>query len=291
LEKLKIHNMPKYLSPSALMTAEGLPNTFYMTRLCESQYRVPREEQSLAAGVGSAFDYLVKMWLAENGSDACRKKLELVKGLKGQVECGKKSEDLSEYKEAWEAGKKTLEAYMLSCLPYNKKGFTGLEKNIRKTIEGVPMYGMMDAEFKGAPFDWKVSGYTSKTGVSPKPRYFRLWDGLSIKGAHKKYVDDIPFNEIDEKWAIQVCTYGWLNGVKVGTEFDAYIDMLCWGKGQSRVRIAQYKGKITADFQEKVIYKYKRLWKSLQDGSFVELLAHDSLIELVALEAQNENWF
>jgi hypothetical protein len=248
------------------------------------EFALPREVQSLAAGVGSAFDFLVKTELVEKFHE----KKGLVKKLFGQVD--KENKD---FHEAWEGGRKSMANYKSSgVFAFMKNGFTDVEKNIYGSVRGVPLYGMLDAEYKGVPFDWKVSGYTSKSGVSPKPRFYRIWDNGMPKPAHKKYEGaDMPWEDIDEKWATQLCTYGWLIGKKIGEPFEAYIDMLCWGKERQKMRVAQYRGLITEEFQIEVRNKYVQIWKEINDGSFVQRLASDKIYALIESEAINENWF
>jgi len=277
---LEIERLPSFISPSALMQAQTQPNTFFLTRLLND--RDPREPQSLAASVGSAFDYYIKVELMQ---EKFKHKADLLPQLKNGIE--------NNNVEAHQAGKRALNFYKMGA--YNIDEIHDVEIHTNGSVEGVPLYGMLDASTwdeeydMECPFDWKVSGYTSKSGISPKPGYYRLWDGNRPKTSHKKYYKDMPFDIIDPKWALQLCTYGWITGVPLGTEFPGFIDMLSWRK--TKVRTSKYRGIITEEFQENTAREYVRLWKELQDGTFIDRLASPSDIEFVWHASTKESWF
>lgn len=282
---LEIERLPSYLSPSALMQSKNQPNTFYMTRLINN--RMEREPQSLAASVGSAFDYYVKLDLINKFPHKAHFMQELKNGI----------EDNNV--EAHQAGKLAFERYDMGA--FKRDEICDIEVHTNKTVNGVPLFGKLDATYfdddftwdKGCPLDWKVSGYTSKKGVSPYPRYHRIWEDFKPKGAHKLYEKDIPFHLIDETWATQLCTYGWLLGIPLGKPFPARIEMLCWGRGSqnAKMRTAKYRGIITEEFQLGLIAQYESLWNSLLDGSFVLRLESSEEEEFVWQAAINETWF
>jgi hypothetical protein len=277
---LEIERLPSFISPSALMQSETQPNTFYISRLMAD--RDPREPQSLAASVGSAFDYYIKVELM---AEKFKHKSSLLPGLKNGIE--------GNNLEAHQAGKRALTFYKMGA--YNIDEIHDVEIHTNGSVNGVPLYGMLDASTFDeeydleVPFDWKVSGYTSKSGISPKQGYYRLWDDNRPKGAHKNYYKEMPFEIIDPKWALQLCTYGWITGIPLGTPFPAYIDMLCWRKG--KVRTAKYRGIITEQFQMEIARKYERLWRELNDGSFIDRLDSKSDLEFVWHASTKESWF
>jgi len=290
---LEINKLPSYLSPSSLMQALTQPNTFYLTRLIDPPY--PREEQGLAAAVGSAFDYYIKIKMIE---ERFKEKKIFLDELRNGIE--------SNTVEAHQAGKKCLSNYIQGA--YNPLEFADIEIHKQVKIEGIPIYGKLDAtsydlrsvsdplnsfeEIKKLPiipFDWKVSGYTSKSGVSPKKYYYRLWETFKPKQSHKDFQENIPFEMIDEKWATQLCTYGWIIGKPLLEPFASRIDMLCWRKGT--IRTAQYRGIITKEFQENVLNNYIQVWKEIMNGSFVQRLDSTRDINLVYVGSTNETWF
>lgn len=284
---IRIEKLPSYLSPSALMHSETMPHTFYLTRLIADQ--VEREPQEMAAAVGSSFDYYIKMKLIE---DRFPFKDKYLPELKNSVEIV----GLANKDEAYGAGKRAYNAYV-RCGAYNPDEFHNVELHLDGLVEGVPLLGKLDStvldlkgdKIKVIPHDWKVQGYTSKSNTSPNKGYYRIWDGVTPKPAHKLYEPEIPFEVIDPKWALQLCTYGWLMGYKVGEPFYARLDALLWGATNIRV-IAQYRGLITPGFQKIVMDKYKRLWKELNDGSFLNRLEATEE-DLVWIASKQERWF
>lgn len=278
---LKIERNPSYLSPSSLMQAESMPNTFYLLRLIADP--IKREPQQLAAAVGSAFDYYIKMKLME---DKFQYKKVLLPDIKTGIE--------TNINEAFIAGKIAYRAYLDSC--FNIANYADVELHLDGLFNGVPIIGKLDAivivsgSSKAIPFDWKVTGYTAKTTMSPKPGYYRLWEGIRPKPAHKIFTDDISFEVIDKKWATQLCTYGWLMDYPIGIPFSVRVDALIWKDKKIRC-IAQYRGWITEAFQQQVIIRYKNLWNSLEDGSFIKNLASSKDEDLVWITSKSETWW
>lgn len=277
---LKIERTPSYLSPSSLMMAENMPNTFYLTRLVlDPMLGVP---QPLNAAVGSAFDYYIKVKLVEDRFPHKAAYLpEIKKGIETNID------------EAFSAGKKAFNSYIERA--YNKDEYADIEIHNNGSFEEVPITGKLDAKILDQetnltiPFDWKMSGYTSKTGISPEQGYYRLWDGLRPKAAHKIYSTNILMNHINERWAFQTCTYGWLLGLPMYKPFPTRIDQICWRNGT--VRTALYRGWITEEYQREVIMRYKKVWNSLLDGSYINNLASSRDPDLVWIAAKNESWF
>lgn len=276
---LKIERLPSYLSPSALSTAEKMPNTFYLSRLISDPLK--REAQGLAAAVGSAFDYYIKMKLiAKKFQHKTDKLPEIKTGIETYID------------EAFRAGKRAFRSYVDTA--YCEEIYADVELWLNGLLEGVPLFGKLDAtvfdEGKVIPFDWKVTGYTSNTATSPAAGYYRLWEGVFPKAKHDLYESDIPFEIINEGWATQLCTYGWLMDKPYGTPFHAKVDVLVWKNGSIRC-IAQYKGLITENWQKLVLYRYKRMWDLLNSGEFIKLLDSTKDENLVWIASKSERWY
>ncbi len=279
---VKIERLPSYLSPSSLMAAEKMPNTFFLSRLISDP--LIREPQSLAASVGSSFDYCIKMKLME---EKFKHKKVLLPEIKRGIE--------TNIDESFRAGKRAYKSYIESA--YNEKEYANVELHLNGLLEGVPLFGKLDAtcyDLKGdnsiIPLDWKVTGYTSKSTTSPPPGYFRLWEGICPKPKHKLYDPEMPIETINESWATQLCTYGWLMNKPFGKPFYARVDVLVWKNGNIRC-ITQYRGVITESFQNIVVHRYKRLWNLLNTGEFVNLLASRTDEELIWIASKQETWY
>ena len=288
---LKIEKLPSSLSTSALILSERQPNRYYATKLVNDPI-IERDPQGLPAAVGSAFDYYIKCKLI---ADKFHHKEDMLEGIKKGVE--------SNIVEAFQWGKSTYEIYAMKA--FDEDEYADVELWIGKSIQykgtKIPLYGKLDATSYDVlpitgktiiiPFDWKLSGYSSKDTRSPYPYYY--WsceNGIILKGKHKDYVVDVPFHYINEDWATQLCTYGWLIGMPPGIPFPARIDMLCFDRGK-KVTITKYRGLITAEWQERVAMRYKNLWDSLMDESFLNNLASQKDHNIVWLKAQTETWF
>ncbi len=279
---LRIEKIPNYISPSALNMAEKMPNTFFLKRLINDPF--PSDPQSLNAAVGSAFDYYIKMRLINDKFHNQEKLLiELREGIETNID------------EAFSAGKTAYEAYTQSA--YNVNEFANVEVHASGLVEGVQMFGKQDSNVYDLmgdptliiPHDWKSTGYQS-TSTSPKPGYYEQHQGCRIMPCHKKYVDDIQMENIDKSWAGQLGTYGWLNGIKVGTPFPVRVDQLVF-KGPFIRTITKYRAWITEQFQESLILRYQNLWRSLNDGSFVTRLANRQDENIVWYASTKENWW
>ena len=275
---IRIERLPSLLSPSALMMAEHMPNTFYLTRLISDS--IPREKQSIAAAVGSVFDYYIKELLIK---EKFKHKLKMLPEIKKGIE--RKEEEV-------------FRAGLVAFNTYEKivkiDEFTDVELHITKEIEGVPVTGKLDAQVnyqnENIPFDWKVTGYTSQSHISPLPLYYRLWEGIRPRPCHKDYTESIDFEKISENWATQLCTYGWLLGKTKYKDFPAKIDTLIFTNKVIRC-IAQYKGIITKQFQEKVAQRYQNIWQELKDGSYLKRLVSTKSLNLIWIASKNEDWF
>ncbi len=292
---LKFQKLPSYLSPSALMQAENMPNTFYLNRLTSDDN--PRDPQHISAAVGSAFDYWIKERLFKNRFPH---KQHLLSGLKKGIETNKVV--------ALRMGALAYRAYLEGA--YEEEEYNDVELNLSKTIEGVPLTGKLDSTSKITtlsgyedtlrssvchddiviPHDWKTMGFNSKSPTSPKPGYFKLFEGIRRLPSHDDFDPDMPFETIDYKWATQLCTYGWLMDYPVGQPFHVRLDALIWKNGNIRC-VARYYGLISMKFQMSVLRRYQRLWLSIMDGSFALLLGSEDDENIIWMNAKIETWF
>ena len=248
-----------YVSPTALKIWQTDPEKYYNQYLVEA--KIPREPQTPAMAVGSAFDAFVKSYLHDkiygpNHKDA--EIYDLDKIFESQVEkhnrikareegsyvfsaykdCGALADLMYELDHA--ASEPRFEVEIRGALNYS----TGLPVKIA-VFGNCVLLGKPDIYFindKGAHciFDWKVGGLYSKGNMSPMAGYKIVRDcHLPTKNNGMSHKDYIPMMfkgmEIDgssflesrnSDWAAQLCTYGWLLGESVGSESVVGIDQI-----------------------------------------------------------------
>jgi hypothetical protein len=275
---MKIYKTVKVLSPSALIRAFTSPYTFYIDKL--TNISVPREPQNMAAAAGTAFDIEVKKFL-------------IGLGVKSSLPIAKIEESLTciNIDEAKKIGKILFDIYYESGVFRDRK-FLSVEKHLKGEVSELPIMGQLDTtveyfstggkERVETVHDFKVSGYTSTSGVSPKPGYKRkytsdinLEEGAKRKKkkgwdeGHKEYYEGIPFDKIDEMWALQFCMYGWLlHPDKYGEPFFVLVDSPIFNGQYKNIQIVQYEGIITPEFQARVMSKIEELFKAMIRGEW-----------------------
>lgn len=286
--KLKIERPLQYLSPSSLMKAIDQPNTFYVERLIEN--RIDKEPQGKAAAIGSAFDILIKEKLLQDGIRVNKKEL-VSQELKKAVELK------SFEKEAYIIAKRILANYLKFAYTHTKFMDIEIWKNFN--FHGIPIFIKGDATCLDPktnliiPFDWKCTGFNpdSKSGGSPKKGFYAQNEGYKYKGAHKIWRTDIPIQEINYKFGIQFCTYGWGEGLSynMDTDFPVKFDMnSITPKGVIKTSI--YRAIVTKEFQKEVFNLYKTVWNELIEGTYINKLASQYDVNTVFIKSTTETW-
>lgn len=303
----------EYLSPSSVRLFYENLDQFYMFYL--SPNKPPRPKQTQPMSIGSAFDAYVKNYLHEQlfgkGADP---RYDLRRLFDEQVE-----EHNREW--AWDQGAKAFVIYKnsgaLADLALELKSAIGTPRfetaikglvskadPVQGQVRNVSLLGKPDLFFLNQEgysviLDWKVNGWCSKSGQSPKKGYIRLRhsDG-SIKGSHKHAHLMVhhgmminvnhKLEEIDKDWASQLAIYGWLCGQEVGSSFITCIDQLAC-RGSDDVRIAQHRLLIGRTFQEELFDRLCSAWEIVHsDHIFRELSRaesydHCKMLDLKAL--------
>lgn len=286
----------EYLSPSSLACWENDSEDFYRNYLADN--RAPRQSQTAAMAVGSAFDAFVKAHIIREMYSSIAKQYELETLLGSQVE----SQNIMSV----EAGQKCFEAYVKSgaladlILELNKSSvqprFEFTANRIVKDI-GVPILGKPDCYFitdGGAHvlLDWKVNGYFSL--ANPKAGYCMLREPTGERKVHKNCMimdfKGIMINvgsyleDVDDQWASQLATYGWLMGEEIGGDFVVIIEQLACSK--NGIRVASHRSRIGKDFQIRLAERYAKLWEIVNsDWIFRDMSKKDSLARCVMLDA------
>lgn len=301
LPELKIERLPKYLSPSSLSNFTKMPNTSYLERLVND--RKARDPQSLAAGVGTAFDILVKKDLIARGFPCKVEMKDIEKSLENHVG------------ESYEVGEDLMKIYRRSRLLLTTKwreieGVHDFDLKMQDEDgnslgDHVPVMGKLDAQVYDeeydmvVPMDWKCSGWTSKKGATPQQGFMDVYDSKksAFVGPHKKYHKDIEASEINISWAEQFCTYGWFlladpeTGIYKMREFPVYAHHPVFNGKNKTIKIAVYRAIITVDFQKQLWKKYQTMWKELTNGSYMDRVASKRDLHLIFANAMNERWF
>ena len=287
--KLKVERIPQYLSPSSLSQAINEPNTFWLRRL--QWFPFDKDPQGMAAAVGSAFDIQVKQKLWNDGIDSS-KRTSYEDDLNNSIEVEENR------KPAMAIGKEIMRNYKIHA--YGQSNIKQVELWKHFTFHGVPFFGKLDATCidkytkEEIPFDWKCSGYnpSAKSLIGCKPGYYCMYQGHEIKGAHKNYKKDMPFEEVDYKWAVQCCIYGWSLGLSPNLDkpFPVRIDMQTKTKSKGE-RTTSYRGIITPALQKAVITQAQSVWKDIKNNTFQRRIASSYCNNLNWIASLRESWY
>jgi hypothetical protein len=174
---------------------------------------------------------------------------------------------------------------------------------------GVNFLGKPDVYFinqLGSPviLDWKVNGWFSKRGASPKKGYLKLRHGSKNRGLDKDHHKDcIPMMDqgmminvglmldmVDKDWATQLSIYAWLCGSDVGSDFITGLDQLaCQSTGGEYpdVRIAEHRLKVSKSFQWETFLKAQEVWDVVHSNHvFRDKTLEESQAACETLDAQ-----
>ena len=192
------------------------------------------------------------------------------------------------------------------------------------TIDGVSLLGKPDLFFKtreGAHviMDWKVNGYCSNSGVSPKPGYVKIRDGWTTDAAkhsrshntmHKNcqpmQVSGLQMNvgkffeQVDTKWADQLTIYGWVLGEDVGAALVIGIEQLCCKPGPEKplIRVASHRGYVSPKYQKALYQRLDIMWRAIHSGKILDCdnwKERQATLDLIHKayegDSDNDKWF
>lgn len=277
---------PRFISPSALNKYQESEEKYYLQYLAENA--PPKDPQTQAMSIGSSFDAYVKSYLFSEVMGHVTPEFELDTIFENQVE-----EHNRDW--AWDAGAYAFKCYSecgaladLLVELENAKHEPRFEFTVQSEVDGVPLLGKLDIWYvdkydNPIILDFKVNGFCSNYGASPKRGYLRIrGPGNNQNGEHKKAqvskINNVKvniaefFEAIDKSWAQQLCTYAWLCGAPVGSFFIVAIDQLCCkpsGSGSyPSIRVAEHRCQIGSDFQHNTIALYKALWDRIHIEPF-----------------------
>ena len=259
-----IRDLP-YFSPTSFLESEECEYGFYLTRM--SEYVFPRLQQTEAMAIGCAFDSFAKAELAYVLGKKNKKK-NLLATLLQSVE--------DHNKHIIPLGNQLFEKYYeYGCFDnLIQEGMEDIELVIHKNIAGVEgtlgevkLFGKPDATLVGRiPLDWKVSGFGSAAGQSPKQGYFRCLSAPRVdKGVHPKY--GLPLETIDIRWATQLVFYNWMLGNDT-LDMSGRIEQ-CAIRPTATV-FASYRAKISPEFITITRLKLTDRWNRFRNGEIAD---------------------
>ncbi len=250
-----------YVSPTALKIWQTDPEAYYNQYLAEA--KLPRELQTPAMSVGSAFDAFVKSYLHQeiygaNHKDSAIYDLDRI--FEAQVEPQNRdaareqgSYVFSAYKDSGALADLMYELDKAAAPPRFEMEIRGVvtyqgQQILQsKTMSygevillGKPDIYFINGEGAHVVLDWKVNGFFGKGNTSPMAGFRLVRDcHFPTKNHGQSHKDYFPTKfkgmEIDAgsfleqrnaDWAAQLATYGWLLGEPVGAEIIVAIDQI-----------------------------------------------------------------
>lgn len=290
---------PEYISPSSLAKFEQDRKEFYLKYLADE--RPPKIPQTHPMSVGSSFDAYIKAYLYERlFGKGHNPQFEFEAIFEMQVEPQNRdwARDAGQYafdcyKQSGAIADLMIDLLSASTTPRFEFTVSGII-SMERRVEGIPFLGKPDIYFISKNgvhmiWDWKVNGFCSKSGVSPKKGFIKIRDGWdhsvhkmsrgcnsSHKNAHLFEVDGVivnigsPFEEIDIVWSDQLTIYGWLMGEPVGAEFVEGIEQLvCRPSGTVNrpwIRVASHRGYTSPEYQRGLFDRACKAWKIIKSG-------------------------
>lgn len=305
-----------YLSPTSITKFYEDQAGFYLNYLLDE--RPPKEPQTDPMALGSAFDAYVKSYLYERiyGKDH-DPRFGVLALFEKQVEPHARDrarEAATIVFAEYQAPLKMLLKELNESVTPPRFEFD-LENTVEYNGKSVPLLGKPDLFYThkmGARIilDWKVNGYYSKSGVSPKAGYIRIWEKGTLSGHHQMACPSkfkgmfiniaSPMNMVDLSWAQQLSVYMWLCGEDVGSEdcITAIDQVVC---RPGNVRFAEHRAKVQKDFQVTIFDKAVKAWEIINsDHFFRNMSKEESLLRCQDLEnfirdpekkMSNDDWY
>lgn len=283
---------PAYISPSAFQKFKSNQEEYYIQYLADN--RPPREPQTTAMAIGSAFDAYVKAEINDklNGDkgktdllfpNLFERAVEVRNRDKARVD-GMVVFDL--YRKSGALADLMSEIYSDLQMEYEVQGMVPSKRGSGLILMGKPDLSFKNRNGKRVLLDWKVNGAYSKHNVSPMKGYTKIRgaDGSLMK-CHKECIPGswhgIRFNMgttleyLNEVWAAQLAIYGWLCGEEIGSEFLVMIDQVCGRLGEQR--IAEHRLTIGRTFQFGLNNDLHDMWEIIMsDHIFRDLTLEES---------------
>ena len=302
----------EYISPSgiATWTKEG-PEAFYMKYLSDT--KLEGDPQTRPMSIGSAFDAYAKSYLYEAifGKNH-NPQFEFQSIFETQVEACNRDWALCHGKQCFEnyttsgaLADLLLDLQQASESPRFEFEVRGGVKHKTMDTGGLVLLGKPDCYFINKDkhpviLDWKINGWCAKSSKSPAPGFVRIrhCNGTHPKQLHHKDCvlgirNGVTVNlakrleDVDESWAGQLATYGWLCGEEVGNEFITIIHQaVCKPTaGFPEVRFAEHSTWVSPEYQHKYLEKAVEIWSIIHsEHIFRDLSPEESAIRCKTLD-------
>jgi len=301
----------KYLSPSSISCWLENREYFYVKYLADDA--PDRDPQTQPMSVGSSFDAHVKSFI-HNALFGKSDKFEFQTLFEAQVEPHNRDWALGAGKHAFDSYRYAGALSDLMLMLRDAEGEPQFEFTVQGVVEhvrdgfvvnvgGVNLLGKPDAYFTSKCgnkiiLDWKVNGFCSKAGHSPKPGYIIIRDGnqQNSRGTNKPHKDCIiqrlsdsvhincntTMDVVEQDWARQISIYGWLLGNTVGSDFIAAIDQLVCKPSEGMyptIRVAEHRTFISKEFQFDTMKVACDIWETCKTDHIFRDLSHEDSIK------------
>jgi hypothetical protein len=283
--RLPVLKEPEYVSPTGFNVFKSCNYKYWAQYLTGERTRLPATPPMV---IGSIFDAIVKSEIAKDlnwfnkdttlSLDTLLKNIENPDFITGQVEVLGKQVNLLQ--EGWKIFHqyKTSGAYgdLLA------EGVIGVELDSYKTIkdtqfkQGIPIFGKPDCKIKDRIADFKVNGFGSASGQSPKPGYARIYDAATGRGpAHK--TNWLPMESIYPDWATQLTIYDWCERPDEVIDFrDINVAIEQVVIRPSGIRFASFRTIVSSDYQRGLYAQLEQMWHFISNGIFDKPEYHKS---------------
>lgn len=272
---------PQYISPSSFAQWKKDQEEYYVRYLADN--RPPRDPQTAAMAIGSAFDAYVKAEINDK-----------LNGDKGSTELSfnnlfERGVERHNRDQARVDGLRVFELYQSSGalselisqiysdvrMEFEVQGMVPSKRNSGLVLMGKPDLSFKTREGKHILLDWKVNGAYSNHHTSPMKGYVGL---RGADGSHFKSHKDaqlgrwhgIRFNMgstleyLNETWAQQLAIYAWLCGEPIGGDFLAMIDQVVGRLGEQK--IAEHRVTVGRSFQFGLDNDLHDMWEIIKSG-------------------------
>lgn len=239
-----------YLSPSSLKLLEERPVEFYRRRLGPAEH-APKQEQTNYFDGGIAFDAVVKRGLAAELDLKCPSLAYMLD----------KVDERGRERGTWLHNEYALSGAYVQLLAEQPVMLdVTLEDFLPETR--VPVKVKLDAVTKYCGqftvHDWKTAGWNSP--ASPTKGYSCIWEGGKVGAGHDKQGQYLE--TLSTEWADQLGAYALMGGHNEGDAVVSVDEVVMRG---DRVRVAQFRAKISEAYLFKIRARYVDAWRRIRE--------------------------